>query len=68
MRQERRNSLIVRPENKEQLAALKALMKAFNISFEEYSSGYNTGFVARVQKGLKQIEKGKTRVVNVDEL
>jgi len=61
-------TLIVHPENKKQLAALKSFMKAFKISFEEGKAVYNPKFVAKVQEGLKQIERGETRVVNIDDL
>ena len=29
-------TLVIHPENKEQLAALKALIKSWNINFEKY--------------------------------
>ena len=61
-------TLIVHPENKKQLAALKSFMKAFKISFEEQSGKYNPEFVAKVQNGLEQIKRGETRVVNIDDL
>jgi hypothetical protein len=61
-------TLIIHPENKEQLAALKSFLKAFNISFEERPSDYNPEFIAKIKDGLEQIKKGETRVVNVDNL
>jgi hypothetical protein len=61
-------TLIVHPNNKEQLTALKAFMKAFKISFEEKESPYNPEFVAKVQRGREQIKNGQTRVINIADL
>ena len=61
-------SLIVHPQNKEQLDALKAFMKAFKISFDEDKSGYDPEFVAKIQKSRKQVRNGETRIVNIDDL
>lgn len=61
-------TLTVHPENKKQLAALKAFMKAFNISFEENKSTYDPEFVAKIQESRKQAERGETRIVNIDDL
>ncbi|AYL97293.1 DUF2683 family protein [Mucilaginibacter celer] len=61
-------SLIVHPKNKEQLNALKAFMKAFEISFDEDKSGYDPEFVAKIENSRKQVKNGETRVVNIDEL
>ncbi|MES2268321.1 MAG: DUF2683 family protein [Bacteroidota bacterium] len=59
-------TLIVHPENKEQLNAIKAFMKALKISFEEKE--YDPEFVAKIQNSREQVKKGETRVVNIDEL
>jgi ribosomal protein S20 len=62
-------TLIVHPNNKEQLTALKAFMKAFKISFEEKEApAYNPDFVAMVQEGMEQIKRGETTIVNIDDL
>jgi len=61
-------TLIVHPDNKEQLAALKAFMKAFKISFEEKKSGYDPEFVAKIQESREQVKRGETRVVNIADL
>ena len=45
-------TLIMHPENKEQLKALKAFAKALNITFEE--SPYNPEFVAMVKEADKR--------------
>ncbi len=61
-------TLIVHPNNKKQLAALKSFMKAFKISFEEDESPYNPEFVAKIQESRAQVKRGETRVVNIDDL
>ena len=61
-------TLIVHPGNKEQLAALKAFMKALKISFEEQKSGYDPEFVRKIQESRAQIKNGETRVVNIADL
>lgn len=61
-------TLIVHPENTEQLTALKAFMKAFKISFTEEKSGYNAEFVAKVKKSRAEVKNGETRTVNINDL
>jgi uncharacterized membrane protein (DUF106 family) len=61
-------TLIVHPDNKEQLAALKAFMKAFKISFEEEKSAYNPKFIAKIKDSREQVKNGETRTVNIADL
>ncbi|WP_439699010.1 DUF2683 family protein [Mucilaginibacter sp. AW1-7] len=60
-------TLIVHPQNKEQLDALKAFMKALKISFEA-EKPYDPEFVAKIQESRRQVKRGETRVVNIDNL
>ncbi|QEC75827.1 DUF2683 family protein [Mucilaginibacter ginsenosidivorax] len=60
-------TLIVHPQNKEQLDALKAFMKALKISFEA-EKPYDPEFVAKIQESRRQVKRGETRVVNIDDL
>jgi hypothetical protein len=53
------NALIVYPENKEQLTALKAVMKALKINFEQKSETYPEHVVIGVKESLKQDDEGK---------
>jgi hypothetical protein len=53
------NALIVYPENKEQLTALKAVMKAMKISFEQKTEIYPDHVVTGVKESLKQADEGK---------
>lgn len=47
-------TLIMHPENKQQLQALKAIAKALNISVETQKSPYNPDFVAMVKGAEKR--------------
>ena len=62
-------TLIVHPDTKEQLAALKAFMKALKISYyKDQKSTYNPEFVAKIQESRRQIKNGETNVVNIADL
>ncbi|GGI22827.1 MULTISPECIES: DUF2683 family protein [Pedobacter] len=61
-------TLIVHPENKEQLSALKAFMKAFNIAFEENKYPYNADFNNKMKISKQQAKDGKTVKVSLDEI
>ena len=47
-------TLIMHPETKEQLNALKAIAKALKISVETSKSPYNPEFVAEIKKAEKR--------------
>lgn len=53
------DALIVYPENKEQLAALKAVMKAMKITFEQKSDAFPHHVIKGVKESLEQAEEGK---------
>lgn len=64
-------TLIVRPKNKEQLAALKTFMTAFKISFQENKDdkiNYNPEFVEKIQRSEKDFKEGKFKVVKTEDL
>jgi len=52
-------TVIMYPQNKEQLLALKAFAKALKIDFETQTSPYSPEFVARIKESLKQAKAGK---------
>jgi len=57
-----REKLIVYPENKEKLAALKAIIKVMKITFEQAnyeSETYPDHVITGVKKSLKQAGKGQ---------
>jgi hypothetical protein len=53
------DALIVYPENKEQLIALKAVMKAMKVTFEQKSEIYPEHVINGVKESLKQADQGK---------
>lgn len=50
-------ALVVYPENKEQLTALKAIMNAMKIAFEQKSEVYPQFVVKGVKESLAQAEE-----------
>ena len=62
------STLIVHPENKEQLTALKVFMKAFNIAFEENKQPYHPQFVDKMKVSRQQAAKGETVKITLDEI
>lgn len=53
------DALIVYPENKEQLAALKAVMKAMKVTFQQKSEVYPDHVIDGVKESLKQANENK---------
>jgi hypothetical protein len=60
--------LIVKPDTKEKLTALKAFLKALKIPFEEAKSPYPAEFVAKIKQGEKDISTGKAKHISLDEI
>jgi hypothetical protein len=55
-------TLIIHPENKEQLVAVKAVLKALKISFkktQKVDEGYRKEFSDKILQGRMDIENGK---------
>ena len=53
------DALIVYPENKEQLTALKAVMKAMKIAFEQKNNIYPDHFFNGINKSLQEVKDGQ---------
>jgi hypothetical protein len=53
------NTLIIYPENKEQLTAIKAIMKAMKVTFEQKSEVYPDYVIDGVKQSLRQADEGK---------
>jgi hypothetical protein len=53
------DALIVYAENREQLTALKAVMKAMKITFEQKSEVYPDYVIKGVKESLKQANEGE---------
>ncbi len=52
------DALIVYPENKDQLTALKAVMKAMNIAFVQQNEEYPDHVIKGVKSSIKQADEG----------
>jgi uncharacterized protein DUF2683 len=61
-------TVIAKPANKEQLAALKAVMKALKVDFITEKSPYNPEFLAKVERAEEQIKSGKYRKITPSEV
>lgn len=61
-------TLIVHPDNKKQLAALKTFMKAFKISFEESKSPYSPEFAEMIRQGDEDLKAGKGVKIEIADL
>lgn len=53
------DTLIIYPENKEQLIALKAIMKAMKITFEQKGDSYPEWVMNGVKHSLNEGKEGK---------
>ena len=56
-------TLIVQPKNKEQLAALKAIMKVLKVDFKtekSTKSPYNAEFIAKMKQSEEDVTAGRT--------
>jgi hypothetical protein len=60
----------IHTENKEHLNALKAVLKALKIKFEIHKDDepYNPEYVSKILESKKQIKKGKSTKVTMDNL
>jgi len=59
-------TVIMHPENKEQLTALKAFAKAMKVKFETNTSPYNTDFLKKIKESKKQVEEGNFTTLDPD--
>jgi hypothetical protein len=59
-------TLIVQPKDKEQLAALKAIMKALKVDYktEKSEKTYNKDFVNKMKQSEGDLEAGRTTQIN----
>jgi hypothetical protein len=53
------DTLIVYPQSKEQLTALKAIMKAMKVTFEQQAVTYPDNIINGVKESLRQAEAGQ---------
>ena len=63
------NTIIAHPGTSEQADALKAVMKALKIQFEETADKpYNPEFVAKINESRQQAKEGKTVRIALDDI
>lgn len=61
--------LLVRPENSEQLKAIKAVLKVLNVDFvSKKEKQYDPEFVKKIEESRKQAKEGKVTGINVKDL
>ncbi len=60
-------TLIVHPDNEAQLTAVKAVLKALNISFEK-KKYYDSDFVKKIKDSETSFRKGKFKTVKTEDL
>lgn len=61
-------TLIVQPKTKEQLTALKAVIKALKIDFKSEKSPYSPEFVEKILQGREDIKNGKGVKIDTGDL
>ncbi|WP_209329482.1 DUF2683 family protein [Lunatimonas salinarum] len=62
------NYLIVHPDNEAKLNAIKAVLKALDVAFEEGKGAYNPAFEEKIKEGEKDIQSGRTVKVTLDDI
>lgn len=62
-------TLIVEAHNKKQLAAIKAVLKALDVTFwKADESPYNADFVAKIKMGDEALQRGEGKKITLQEL
>ncbi len=62
------NYLIVHPDNQDKLKAVKAVLKALKVEFNEAETAYSPEFIAKIAEGEEDIKAGRTVKVTLDDL
>lgn len=54
-------SITIHPENKEQLSAIKAMLKAFKIPFEkaDEENSYDPEFLQKIKESEQELKEGR---------
>jgi len=61
-------TLIVHPDNEEQLVAVKAILQVLKVTFEEEQNAYNPEFVAEILQAEDDIKNGKGVKIHTEDL
>lgn len=61
-------SIIVHPENKAQLTAIKAVLKVMKIAFEKKENTYNPEFVEKIKQSEEDFKAGRYKAIKTEDL
>jgi len=61
-------TLIVHPDNEEQLVAVKAILQVLKVTSEEEQNAYNPEFVAEILQAEDDIKNGKGVKIHTEDL
>ncbi len=61
-------TLIVHPDNEEQLVAVKAILQVLKVTFEEEQNAYNPEFIAEILQAEDDIKNGKGVKIHTEDL
>ena len=61
-------TITINPKNKKELAKIKTILKAIEVDFIESEEPYNKDFVSKIEKSRKEISKGETKKIALDDL
>jgi len=63
-------TITINPKNKKELAKIKTILKAIEVDFVESEEpyNYNKDFVSKIEKSRKEISKGETKKIALDDL
>lgn len=64
------DTLLVQPENAEQLKTVKTILKALKVEFKaaKKADGYNPAFVAKIKESRRQVKEGKVTYIKTKDL
>ncbi|QPH37687.1 DUF2683 family protein [Pedobacter endophyticus] len=63
-------TLIVQPKTQKQLQAVKAVLKALDVSFKKTAeeSSYNPKFVSKIRESEQNYKDGNFKIIKVEDL
>ncbi len=64
------DTLLVQPQNAEQLKTVKTILKALKVDFKATNKKdvYNTAFVSKIKESRRQVKKGKLTYIKTKDL
>ena len=62
-------TLLVQPQNNEELKVVKNIAKALKVEFKlRKGKTYNADFIAKIEESKKQIKEGKVKKITLNEI